>query len=171
MNDNVLYEIVVEKNHIDLIIKALSNYMCAQYEGIDLEVVDVPVTIENIKIASDMQLVLKHQLGTTRHTPKQTSETTGLIWCKEVFAVQEIPQPFEPFNGEGLQDSQQSQPLRKSDEQRQKELNDSVEYAKYCLDTFLKNQHQPKESSGILSKAWNNVKERHWDTIKRMGEK
>lgn len=92
MNDNVLYELVVEKNHIDLIIKALSNYMCAQYEGIDLEVVDVPKTVENIKIAADMQSVLKHQLGTTRHTPKQTSETTGLIWCKEAFAPQETLQ-------------------------------------------------------------------------------
>lgn len=130
MNDNVLYELVVEKNHIDLIIKALSNYMCAQYEGIDLEVVDVPKTMENIKIAADMQLVLKHQLGTTRHTPKQTSQTTGLIWIKEVFAPQETPEPFEPFNDGGLQDNSKS-----------------------------------------LQEAWNNVKERHWDTIKRMGEK
>ena len=136
MNDNVLYELVVEKRHIDLMIKALSNYMCSQYDGIDLEVVDVPVTIENIKIASDMQLVLKHQLGTTRHTPKQTSQTTGLIWIKEVFAPQEgadlndQAEPFEPFNDEGLQDNSKS-----------------------------------------LQEAWNNVKERHWDTIKRMGDK
>lgn len=117
MNDNVLYELVVEKSHIDIIIKALSNYMCAQYDGIDLEVVDVPVAMENIKIAADIQLVLKHQLGTTRHTPKQTSQTTGLIWCKEVFAPQETlapqetPEPFEhnsielkPFNDDNLQE-------------------------------------------------------------------
>ena len=43
-------------------------------------------------------------------------------------------------------------------------LNDSVEYAKYCLDTFLKNQ--PKGNDDTLTKAWNNVKERHWGTIK-----
>ena len=56
-------------------------------------------------------------------------------------------------------------------EKRQKELNDSVEYAKRCLDTFLKNQPKYDTEGGILSKAWNNVKERHWDTIKRMGDK
>lgn len=130
MNDNVLYELVVEKNHIDLIIKALSNYMCSQYDGIDLEVVDVPKTMENIKIVADMQLVLKHQLGTTRHIPKQTSQTTGLIWCKEVFVPQETPEPFEPFNDGGLQDNSKS-----------------------------------------LQEAWNNVKERHKDTLQRMSDK
>ena len=129
MNDNVLYELIVEKRHIDLMIKALSNYMCSQYDGIDLEVVDVPKTMENIKIASDMQLVLKHQLGTTRHTPKQTSQTTGLIWCKET-NLDEQAEMFEPFNDENLQ-----------------------------------------YTNEVLQQAWNNVKERHWDMIKRMGDK
>ena len=95
-----LYELTVEKNHLCIIIKALSNYMCEQYEGIDAELVDVPKTMENIKIASDMQLVLKHHLGGIQHAPKQTAETTGLIWIKEVFTSQE---PFEPFNDENLQ--------------------------------------------------------------------
>ena len=98
MNDQ-LYELTVEKNHINIIIKALSNYLC-QYDGLDAELVDVPKTMENIKIAADMRLVLKHHLGTTRHTHKQTAETTGLIWIKEVFTSQE---PFEPFNDENLQ--------------------------------------------------------------------
>ena len=61
MNDS-LFELTVEKNHLSIIIKALSNYICSQYEGIDAEVVDVPKTMENIKIAADMQLVLKHHL-------------------------------------------------------------------------------------------------------------
>ena len=95
-----LYEITVEKNHLSIIIKALSNYICSQYDGLDAEVVDVPKTMENIKIASDMQLVLKHHLGGVQHAPKQTAETTGLIWIKEVFTSQE---PFEPFNDENLQ--------------------------------------------------------------------
>ena len=99
MNDQ-LYELTVEKNHLYIIIKALSNYMCEQYEGIDAEVVDVPKTMENIKIAADMQLVLKHHLGGVQHAPKQTAETTGLVWIKEVFTQQE---PFEPFNDENLQ--------------------------------------------------------------------
>ena len=99
MNEQ-MYEITVEKNHLSIIIKALSNYICSQYDGLDAEVVDVPKTTENIKIASDMQLVLKHHLGGVQHAPKQTAETTGLVWIKEVFTSQE---PFEPFNDENLQ--------------------------------------------------------------------
>ena len=62
MNDS-LFELTVEKNHLNIIIKALSNYICSQYDGLDAELVDVLKTMENIKIASDMQLVLKHHLG------------------------------------------------------------------------------------------------------------
>lgn len=126
MNDSVLYELVVEKIHIDLMIKALSNYMCAQYEGIDLEIVDVPKTMENIKIAADMQLVLKHHLGGVQHAPKQTAETTGLIWIRDV----DVEDMFSQHNDENLQ-----------------------------------------YTNEVLQQAWNNVKERNWDTIKRMGDK
>ena len=126
MNDT-LFELTVEKNHLNIIIKALSNYMCEQYEGIDAELVDVPKTMENIKIASDMQLVLKHHFGGVQHTHKQTAETTGLIWIKEVFTSQE---PFEPFNDENLQ-----------------------------------------YTNEVLQQAWNNIKERHKDTLQRMSNK
>lgn len=95
-----LYELTVEKNHLNIIIKALSNYICSQYDMLDAELVDIPKTMENIKIASDMQLVLKHHLGGIQHSPKQTAETTGLVWIKEAFTSQE---PFEPFNDENLQ--------------------------------------------------------------------
>ena len=98
MNDQ-LYELAVEKNHLYIIIKALSNYMCEQYEGVDAEVVDVPKTIENIKIASDMQLVLKHHLGGVQHTPKQTAETTGLVWIRDV----DVEDMFSQHNDENLQ--------------------------------------------------------------------
>ena len=136
MNDQ-LYEITVEKNHLSIIIKALSNYICSQYEGLDAEVVDIPVTMENIKIASDMQVVLKHHLGGVQHAPKQTAETTGLVWIKEVLASQEgiepeplDQEPFEPFNDESLQ-----------------------------------------YTNEVLQQAWNNVKERHKDTLQRMADK
>ena len=122
-----LYEITVEKNHLSIIIKALSNYICSHYDGLDAEVVDVPKTMENIKIASDMQLVLKHHLGGIQHPPKQTSETTGLIWIKEVFSPQE---DVEPFSDENLQ-----------------------------------------YTNEVLQQAWNNVKERHKDTLQRMSDK
>ena len=98
MNDQ-LYELTVEKNHLSIIIKALSNYICSQYDGLDAELVDVPKTMENIKIAADMQLVLKHHLGTTRHTPKQTAEATGLVWIRDVDAEDMLSQ----HNDENLQ--------------------------------------------------------------------
>ena len=98
MNDS-LFELTVEKNHLSIIIKALSNYICSQYDGLDAEVVDVPKTMENIKIASDMQLVLKHHLGGVQHAPKQTAETTGLVWIRDV----DVEDMFSQHNDENLQ--------------------------------------------------------------------
>ena len=94
-----LYELTVEKNHLSIIIKALSNYICSQYDRLDAEVVDVPKTTENIKIASDMQLVLKHHLGGVQHAPKQTAETTGLVWIRDV----DVEDMFSQHNDENLQ--------------------------------------------------------------------
>ena len=94
-----LYELTVEKNHLNIIIKALSNYICSQYDGLDAEIVDIPKTMENIKIASDMQLVLKHHLGGIQHTPKQTAETTGLVWIRDV----DVEDMFSQHNDENLQ--------------------------------------------------------------------
>ena len=98
MNDQ-LFELTVEKNHLSIIIKALSNYICSQYDGLDAEVVDVPKTMENIKIAADMQLVLKHHLGGVQHAPKQTAETTGLVWIQDV----DVEDMFSHHNDENLQ--------------------------------------------------------------------
>ena len=98
MNDS-LFELTVEKNHLSIIIKALSNYICSQYDGLDAEVVDIPKTMENIKIASDMQLVLKHHLGGVQHSPKQTAETTGLVWIRDV----DVEDMFSQHNDENLQ--------------------------------------------------------------------
>ena len=125
MNDQ-LYEITVEKNHLSIIIKALSNYICSQYDGLDAEVVDIPKTMENIKIASDMQLVLKHHLGGVQHSPKQTAETTGLVWIRDV----DVEDMFSQHNDENLQ-----------------------------------------YTNEVLQQAWNNVKERHKDTLQRMSDK
>ena len=98
MNDS-LFELTVEKNHLSIIIKALSNYICSQYDGLDAELVDIPKTMENIKIASDMQLVLKHHLGSVVHSPKQTAETTGLVWIRDV----DVEDMFSQHNDENLQ--------------------------------------------------------------------
>ena len=125
MNDS-LFELTVEKNHLSIIIKALSNYICSQYDGLDAEVVDVPKTMENIKIASDMQFVLKHHLGGVQHSPKQTAETTGLVWIRDV----DVEDMFSQHNDENLQ-----------------------------------------YTNEVLQQAWNNVKERHKDTLQRMSNK
>ena len=125
MNDS-LFEITVEKNHLSIIIKALSNYICSQYDGLDAELVDVPKTMENIKIASDMQFVLKHHLGGVQHSPKQTAETTGLVWIRDV----DVEDMFSQHNDENLQ-----------------------------------------YTNEVLQQAWNNVKERHKDTLQRMSNK
>ena len=98
MNDS-LFELTVEKNHLSIIIKALSNYICSQYDMLDAEVVDIPKTMENIKIAADMQLVLKHHLGGVQHSPKQTAETTGLVWIRDV----DVEDMFSQHNDENLQ--------------------------------------------------------------------
>ena len=98
MNEQ-MYELTVEKNHLSIIIKALSNYICSQYDMLDAEVVDVPKTMENIKIAADMQLVLKHHLGGVQHAPKQTAETTGLVWIRDV----DVEDMFSQHNDENLQ--------------------------------------------------------------------
>ena len=120
------YELTVEKNHLSIIIKALSNYICSQYDGLDAEVVDIPKTMENIKIASDMQLVLKHHLGGVQHSPKQTAEATGLVWIRDV----DVEDMFSQHNDENLQ-----------------------------------------YTNEVLQQAWNNVKERHKDTLQRMSNK
>ena len=125
MNDS-LFELTVEKNHLSIIIKALSNYICSQYDGLDAEIVDIPKTMENIKIAADMQLVLKHHLGGIQHAPKQTAETTGLVWIRDV----DVEDMFSQHNDENLQ-----------------------------------------YTNEVLQQAWNNVKERHKDTLQRMSDK
>lgn len=125
MNDNVLYELVIEKNHLTLIKQSLSLQINNLYEAVDADVVNTEKAYEDIKVLSDMLAVLR---GSTRKV-EQTSETTGLIWIKEI-DLGDQAEPFEPFNDGGLQDN--SKPLQE---------------------------------------AWNNVKERHWDTIKRMGDK
>ena len=139
MQDNSLYELTADQTHMNIIIRALSNFICPTYDGIDNEVVDVSKAMEEIKVASDIQAVLKHRLGKTIHSPKQTSQHTGLVWCKQI----------------DLEDHYQ------------KELESFVEYSEMCLDTFLKNQH--KEDSINPSKALGKVKERHCGTIKRTG--
>lgn len=141
MNGNVLYELIVEKNHLNLIKQSLSLQINNLYEAVDEDVVNTEKAYEDIKVLSDMLAVLR---GSTRGV-KPTSETTGLIWFKEVFTVQEIPQPFEPFNDVNRLPNREITPASR----------------RVSSDSF----------DPALQVAWNNIKERHWGTIKRMGEK
>lgn len=148
MNDNVLYELVVEKNHLNLIKQSLSLQINNLYEAVDADVVNTEKAYEDIKVLSDMLAVLRSSDSerSTRNV-KQTSETTGLIWIKEAFAPQETTEPFEPFNDVNLQ-------------------------SYTCEDEFSElTTEQIEYLNGRMKRSWNNVKEHHWDTIKRMGEK
>lgn len=98
MNDNVLYELVVEKKHINLIKQSLSLQINNLYEAVDADVVNTEKAYEDIKVLSDMLAVFR---GSTRDI-KQTSEITGLIWCKEI-NLDEEAEVFEPFNEVNLQ--------------------------------------------------------------------
>lgn len=143
MNDDVLYELIVEKNHLNLIKQSLSLQINNLYEAVDADVVNTEKAYEDIKVLSDMLAVLR---GSSREL-KQTSQTTGLIWIKEAFAPQETTEPFEPFNDVNLQ-------------------------SYTCEDEFSElTTEQIEYLNGRMKRSWNNVKERHWDTIKRMGEK
>lgn len=129
MTNETLYEMQLEGTHLNIILASLSCYMQEQYRGIELGVVDVNEATEKIKTASDIQLVIKHLLGKTRHTPKQTAQNTRLIWLREI----EVLEPFDVF------DETQSE--------------------------------QSQHISELLKISWDNVKEKHWDTIKKMSGK
>ena len=103
-NELRIFEMTCEYKHLEILINSLSDYICSQFCGLDAEIVDIPKTMENIKIASDMQLVLKHHLGGVQHSPKQTAETTGLVWIQGVLAEQEdVEDMFSQHNDENLQ--------------------------------------------------------------------
>ena len=104
----MLYELTVDQEHISLIKKALQSYLCYIYDALDEEVLNVDKAHEDIRVLIDMLAVLKGQSNY-----KQTSDSVGLIWCKQIDL----------------------------DEQYQNELNSFAEYSEMCLDTFLKNQH------------------------------
>ena len=86
MNDNVLYEMVVEKNHLNLIKQSLSLQINNLYEAVDADVVNTEKAYEDIKVLSDMLAVLR---GSTRkvkqlcgcRTHSQTSHHKALQTC------------------------------------------------------------------------------------------
>lgn len=80
-----MFELTVEQEHINLIKKSLQSYICSIYDALDNEVVDINKAHEDIKIASDMLAVLKGQ-----NNYKQTSESAGLMWMKEIVSYQLI---------------------------------------------------------------------------------
>ena len=138
-----MYELTVDQEHINLIKKALQSYLCSIYDGLDNEVLDVAKAHEDIKVLSDMLAVLKGQNGY-----RQTSESVCLMWIKEIV----LDQPVEVD-------------LTKLEVKR---LDRDVAVE----DMFSQhNDENLQYTNKVLQQAWNNVKERHWDTIKRIGDK
>ncbi len=100
MNDNVLYELVVEKNHLNLIKQSLSLQINNLYEAVDADVVNTEKAYEDIKVLSDMLAVLRgSDSGRSTRKVKQTSETTGLIWIRDV----DVEDMFSQHSDENLQ--------------------------------------------------------------------
>ena len=114
----MLYEITAEQEHINLIKKALQSYICSIYDALDEEVVDKDKAHEDIKVLSDMLAVLKGQSNY-----KQTSESVGLMWMREI-DLEEMSNDSEYID------------TSKSEEERQKEINEKVRQAKEALNTF-----------------------------------
>ena len=98
---NKLYELTVNNKQLVILNKTLSDYICWQYDGIDQCVVDVAITLENIKVAQDMKAVINYQLGKATHPPKQTSNTS-LMWLKEI-DLDEQEEQFDQYNDDNLQ--------------------------------------------------------------------
>ena len=171
-NELKIFEMTCEYKHLEILINSLSDYICSQFCGLDAEVVDVPKTTENIKIASDMQLVLKHHLGGVQHAPKQTAETTGLIWCKEVI----LPEETNELEEISKQGSTGEAYIRTRQEIRdhaaklaQRLLSkkcDNLQYVTY-VDEYDENLQYTNE---VLQQAWDNVKERHKDILQRISD-
>lgn len=133
MKDNSLCELTVEQEHINLLKKALSSYICLIYDGIDNDVVDVDSSMEDIKVLSDMLAVLKGQ-----NTHKASSDKVGLMWMKEVdLEVHDSEYINQLFSEFGIC-------TPKSDEERQQEINEKVAQAKEALNTF---SYEPKEET------------------------
>lgn len=126
MNNNSLYELTVEKEHIFLLKKALSSYICLVYDAIDNEAVDVDSSMEDIKVLSDMLAVLKGQ-----NTHKASSDKVGLIWMNEV-DLEEMSHDSDYID----QLFSECICTPKSDEERQQEINEKVRQAKEALNTF-----------------------------------
>lgn len=126
MSNNVLYELVLEDKHIDLIKQSLSLQISNLYEAIDVDIINTEQAIEDIRVLCDMLAVIRGR------EIKPTSSSVGLMWYKEI-DIDEMYELQEPFDQH--------------------------------------NDAHDRTVSELLHKAWDNVKDKHWDTIKRMGDK
>ena len=84
MKDNNMYEMTLDSTQLNILERALSAFISEAYSGIEDEVVDVENTYEEIKVAFDIQQVIRYEKGGDG-SPKQTSKDTSLVWIKKAF--------------------------------------------------------------------------------------
>lgn len=89
MKDNNMYEMTLDSTQLNILERALSAFISEAYSGIEDEVVDVENTYEEIKVAFDIQQVIRYEKD-ANGSPKQTSKDTSLVWIKKAFKEAEF---------------------------------------------------------------------------------
>lgn len=84
MKDNNVYEMTLDSTQLNILERALNAFISEAYSGIEYEVVDVENTYEEIKVAFDIQQVIRYE-KCGDGSPKQTSKGTSLVWIKKAF--------------------------------------------------------------------------------------
>jgi predicted small metal-binding protein len=143
-----------------------------------------------------MQLVLKHHLGGVQHAPKQTAETTGLVWIKgvklDIMSEPQLSINGEQWEGVGEEGQEYLKNLIQTLRDKHKEdLLDPIKweesrkrYLERKMGSKLKfdllgdlpepfepfNDENLQYTNEVLQQAWDNVKERHKDILQRMSD-
>lgn len=95
MKDNNMYEMTLDSTQLNILERALSSFISEAYSGINDEVVDVENTYEEIKVAFDIQQVIRYERGGDGG-PKQTSKGTSLVWIRSLDLNNRAPKGSPP---------------------------------------------------------------------------
>lgn len=97
MKDNNLYEMTLDSTQLSILERALSAFISEAYSGIEDEVVDVENTYEEIKVAFDIQQVIRYELGfLAAPLPEQTAKDTSLVWIRSIDLNNRVPEYVPP---------------------------------------------------------------------------
>lgn len=95
MKDNNMYEMTLDLKQLNILERALSAFISESYSGIENEVVDVENTYEEIKVAFDIQQVIRYEKDGDG-SPKQTAKGTSLVWIRSIDLNNRVPEYVPP---------------------------------------------------------------------------